>query len=321
LKLDIVHTQQPFGMGMHGWATAKRLDVPLVSTFHTLYTEYTHYFRLAPRALSVRVLNHLMHKHYAACASVVVPSREAGRRLERIGIPADCLRVIPTGVSSAPVILPSAIEQARKDLQLPERVPILLFVGRVAREKNLDLLIDAYDRFCQQWALTGTVERRPMLLIVGSGPYLEGCRRRVRHLGLEATVRFAGYISRDRLAPVYRLATLFCFPSLTETQGVVLSEAQSHGLPCIVADGGGAPEFVRPGVDALLVPNKPEEFAAAIQTLLNQDDRRRAYSAAARESPLRPSPTQMAERIMTLYGEVLGAVGKNHAALPFVPKT
>ena len=301
LHVDVVHTQQPFGMGMHGRVLAQRLGVPLISTFHTLYTEYIHYFPAAPPALSRSVVTTFLRSHYDACAAVVVPSREAGRRLEQIGIPPGHLHVIPTGVSAAHSVSDSAVEEARAALALPPGAPVLLFVGRVAEEKNLDLLVDSYARLLEQKPTGET----PILLIVGSGPHLDTLRERVRALDLEETTRFAGYLNREQLAPVYHLSTLFCFPSISETQGVVLSEAQSYGLPCVVADGGGAPEFVRPGVDALVVPAETIPFADAIRALLRDSVCRAAFAEAASVSPLRPTPAEMSEQVMALYAEVL----------------
>src|SRR5262249_38232607 len=126
---------------------------------------------------------------------------------------------------------------------LPPRAPVLLFVGRLAREKNLDLLLDAFARLC---ACDGRAkqadDRRPILVFAGSGPYRETLEAHVRNAGLSDQVRFTGFLRRTELAPLYALATIFVFPSTTETQGVVLSEAQSHCLPCVVARGGGASE-------------------------------------------------------------------------------
>jgi 1,2-diacylglycerol 3-alpha-glucosyltransferase len=308
VDFDIIHTQQPFGMGLHGRAVAQRLHVPLVSTFHTLYTEYTHYFSVVPRPTAVWFLNDVMRRYYESCAGVIVPSREAGKRLERLGVPEDRLNVIPTGVAAAADVLPAAVKEARRALDLPPGAPVLLFVGRVANEKNLDLLLDAFITLCrtEEYARQ-PVEEHPILLIVGSGPYVAELQRHVDAGGIAPWVRFAGFLNREQLAPVYRAATLFCFPSLTETQGVVLSEAQSHGVPCVVADGGGAPEFVRPDIDALVVPGKVDAFAAAIQTLLADDERRTAFACAARESPLRPGPTEMATRVIALYEKVMSS--------------
>lgn len=306
LSVDIIHTQQPFGMGHHGRLTARRLKVPLVSTFHTFYTEYTHYLPIFPPPVARWWLEDQMRRYYRACDAVIVPSREAGRRLEVVGVEGAKIHVVPTGVAEAPTVMPQAVEQTRRSLSLPAGAPVILFVGRIAREKNLDLLIDSFARLILEAGQKGVCY--PILLLVGSGPYLLAARQRVEAAGIAKWVRFPGFLKRGELAPVYAAATIFAFPSATETQGVVLSEAQSYGLPCVVVDGGGAPEFVRPGVDALVVPPRVDAFHEALVDLLENEARRSAFAAAALKSPLRPTPANMAVKVMEVYERLTGRV-------------
>lgn len=312
VRFDVVHTQQPFGMGRHGRAQARRLRVPLLSTFHTLYNEYTHYFPFLPKPMTQALLARVLRDYYNSCDLVAVPSRAAGRALEALGV-TRAIHVVPTGVPAAPAVIPAAVEQTRRSFDLLADTPILLYVGRVAREKNMDLLVDAHARLLEMDAKERGTQERPILLLVGSGPYAEACRRRVRAAGIESWVRFAGFLKRDQLAPIYAAATLFVFPSSTETQGVVLSEAQSHGLPCVVAQGGGAPEFVRDGVDAQVVAPDAARFAHAVRDLLLDANRRRAMSAAAITSPLRPTPVDMARRMIALYETAREGSGRREA--------
>ena len=313
--LDLVHTQQPFGLGMHGRRYARRRGVPLVSTYHTLYDEYLHYFPFLPRPATRTLMARHLRRYYNDCDAVIVPSRAAGRVLERLGVTETSLHVVPTGVPPPPAVMPRAVEQARSAFDLPPDAPVLLFVGRLAREKSLDLLLRAFARL----PADGASAPPPILLLAGSGPYLPACRRLVRDLGIEARVRFAGFLSRTQLAPVYAAATLFVFPSATDTQGVVLSEAQSHGLPCVVVNGGGAPEFVRDGVDALVVPPRDvAAFHAAAAVLLADPARRRAMGEAALTNPLRPTPAGMARQIIGVYEAALarGGCGDVSSATP-----
>lgn len=305
-RFDLVHTQQPFGIGMHGRRTARRQGIPLVSTFHTLYHEYAHYVPFVPRRVARFFVTAHLRRYYNSCAAVVVPSHAAGRILENIGVRSALIQVVPTGVPPASPVSPSAVEAARAAYCLPVTAPVLLFVGRLAREKNLGLLVAAFARLCRSFSDTEE-SRHPILLLVGSGPYQEECRRLVVAAGVDRRVRFTGFLNRGQLGPVYACATLFAFPSPTETQGVVLSEAQSHGLPCVVVDGGGAPEFVRADVDALVVPPTVDAFHAALAALLENEERRRAFAAAALGSTLRPTPGGMALRMIALYETLLAS--------------
>ena len=296
-RFDVVHTQQPFGMGLHGKATARRLQVPLVSTFHTLYTEYAHYFPVVPSPIAHRWLVGVLRGYYTACDAVIVPSREAGRRLEAIGVPSNLLHAVPTGVDAAAPVSPHAIAEVRSTYAIAPDAPILLFVGRLAREKNLELLFASFADILQ----TGKFATPPVLLLAGSGPWREACETLARQTGVSEQVRFAGFVSRQNLPALYSAATVFAFPSPTETQGVVLSEAQSYGLPCVVVEGGGASEFVRDGVDALVVPPNKKAFTRALMDLLSNEPKRAAFAQAARNSDLRPTPAGMAQKILSVY--------------------
>jgi 1,2-diacylglycerol 3-alpha-glucosyltransferase len=289
LPLDVVHTQQPFGMGHHGLRLARQLEVPLVSTFHTLYHEYTHYVPLPSAVSSWWLSRHLRLYYGHACTRVIVPSRATGEVLIRLGVPEEKLTVVPTGIPALRPVLASEVAAVRQRYSLPELAPVLLYVGRIAREKNIELLFEAL----RQWPSDA------ILLLVGGGPALESLKSEAEARGLATRIRFAGFVPRIDLPPIFAAATLFVFPSITDTQGVVLSEAQSNGLPCVVARGGGAPEFVRDGIDALIVP--PQELGAATAALLADRDRLQAFACAARQSPLHPTPTEMARRIVEVY--------------------
>lgn len=298
VTFDVIHTHQPFGIGLHGRRLARKLNVPLVSTFHTLYTEYVHYFPFAPRAVSVAILVRFLRRYHEACDAVIVPSREVSRRLERIGISRQRLYVVPTGIPDAPPVSPDEVDRIRQKHSLPVGAPVVTFVGRLAKEKNLFLLIDAFAEISRAFPEN---ERHPILLLVGSGPFEEECELRVEAAGIEKWVRFTGFVRREKLDPYYRASTVFAFPSPTETQGMVLSEAQTHGLPCIVVEGGGASEFVRHGVDALVVPPTHRAFKDALLELLNNTEKRRQFAVAALKTPLRPTPTDMARRVVEVY--------------------
>jgi glycosyltransferase involved in cell wall biosynthesis len=302
-KFDVVHTQQPFGIGLHGQVAARRAGVPLVSTFHTLYLEYAHYVPMVPKAITRGIAARYLARYYNSCAAVVTPSQVMRDLLVSLGVSAERLHVVPTGIPLAPVVLPTARDRVRETYNIPPYAPILLFVGRLAAEKNLDALLAAFARISESHPVPSP-ETHPFLLLVGSGPYRERCEQRVRELSLEVYVRFAGFLHRQQLAPIYAAATLFVFPSLTETQGVVVSEAQSFGLPCVLMRGGGASEFVRPDEDAIVTPPEVAPFTEAVRGLLQNSDERRRLARNALQNPLRPTPEGMAQTLLALYRDM-----------------
>ena len=296
VRFDIVHTQHPFTMGMHARRVARAQGVPLIATFHTLYTEYSHYLPL-PRHLAVAAISASLRNFYRACDAIIVPSAEAGRRLKGVGVESSRLCVVPTGIPAARIVTTEEIAAVRRQCALPENSPVILYVGRLAREKNLDLLIDAF---------AALPERNSLLLLVGSGQYAAEIRARIEAAGIAERTRLAGFVPHEDLPPLYAAATVFAFPSGTETQGLAIAEAQSYGLPCVVVGAGGAPESVRDGIDALIVPPDTDAFRDALRNLLNDSTRRETMSAAARDDPLRLTPQGMTQRIIALYNAQRG---------------
>jgi 1,2-diacylglycerol 3-alpha-glucosyltransferase len=290
LAPDVVHTHTPFALGVRGQRWAARLGIPLVSTNHTLYTEYVHYIRPVPPALMRALAVWWMRRYYNRCSHVIVPSAATGRRLESYGVRTPWT-AIPTGISfpEPPAGLDGrAVAGASPDDRL------LLYLGRIAREKNLDLLLEAFRILLQK-------EPSARLVVVGGGPYLQRCRERAAALGVDGRVTFTGPLPRDVLPAVFSAAELFLFPSTTETQGLVVGEAALHGLPCVAVDAGGTPEFVRHGETGLLVRPDPEEFASAALQLLSDGDRREAFSRAARDLASALTVDGMARRVLEVY--------------------
>ena len=302
-QMDVIHTQQPFGMGLHGQDAARRKNIPLVSTFHTLYLEYAHYVPVLPKRITRQIIARHLARYYNHCDAVVTPSCVMRDLLISLHVSAERLHVIPTGIPAAPTVLPAARERVRETYNIPPYAPILLFVGRLAAEKNLDSLLAAFAQLSESHPAPSP-ETHPFLFLVGSGPYRERCEQKVREMGLELYVRFTGFLNRQQLAPVYAVSTLFVFASLTETQGVVVGEAQSFGLPCVLMQGGGASEFVRPGEDAIVTEPKVAPFVIAIQRLLNNAQERRRLAQNSLQNPLRPTPEGMAQKILQLYRDV-----------------
>jgi glycosyltransferase involved in cell wall biosynthesis len=294
VSFDIVHTQHPFGMGLQAYRIAQLLKIPLIATFHTLYTDYTHYLPL-PRSLTSAAIAVALRRFYQTCDAVILPSHEARRRLEAIGVDSRRLRVIPTGIPSAQPVEQSEIERVRRQFDLPEDAKVILYVGRLAQEKNLDLLIDAFMALEDETAL---------LLLVGDGPDADEVKTRVEAAGNGSRVRFAGFMPHEALPPVYASATLFAFPSGTETQGLAIAEAQSYGLPCVVVGDGGAPESVRDGIDAIIVRSELSAFHDALAELLHNNERRQKMSVAARQNPFRLTPEEMAYQVIEVYQSV-----------------
>lgn len=296
LNLDVIHSQSPFILGRLARRIAHRNSIPHISTNHTLYTEYAHYLPIVPPPLTRAYLVGLMRSFYNDCQQVIVPSELTKNRLIGYGVSTP-IEVIPTGIPEPPYILRSR-EDTKARLELPNYARVLLYVGRLAPEKNLFLLLDAFRRI-----LTDVPES--YLVIAGSGKSGKPLHNYAEQIGVGHRVKFTGFLDRTRLDPIYRTADVFLFPSKTETQGLAVGEALAAGAPCVVVNGGGAPESVHHEVDGFLVDDSAEAMANCAIRLLQNDDLRRKMSDAARANTALLRPDAVARRIITLYERIV----------------
>ncbi|MCS6829690.1 MAG: glycosyltransferase [Armatimonadota bacterium] len=293
-RVDVIHVQIPFLLGMIGLQMGSRYGIPVVAHYHTLYDRYLHYAPVAPqRALRALLWWHL-RRFYRRAQATIVPSYFASQYLQRFGVQLAAVEVIPTGVELLPLMIER--KQARARYGLPPDSPILVYVGRLAREKNVHLLME----------MLPLVQRDVpdvLLWLVGGGNAEKVLRQQIQHRRLSEAVRLQGRVPHEHISTVYAAADLFVFASTTETQGLVLWEAQAHGLPCVVVNEGGAPESVHDGVNGLLVPNEPQQFAHAVARLLRNDDLRQQMSQNALRSQ-RLTPGEMTEKLLKVYQRV-----------------
>jgi 1,2-diacylglycerol 3-alpha-glucosyltransferase len=182
--------------------------------------------------------------------------------------------------------------------KLPPDRPLLLYVGRIAFEKNIEFLIESYARVRPQ-------APQAMLVIAGEGPAAGALHRLVERLGLDHDVRFVGYLDRTTaLLDCYAAAQAFVFASRTETQGLVLLEAMAQGAPVISTASLGTRSVLRPEAGAIVVPERVEEFAAAVVRLLNDADLRAELTARSRSYAAKWSSPQLAHALVDIYQTV-----------------
>ncbi|MCS6949336.1 MAG: glycosyltransferase [bacterium] len=295
-RVDVIHVQIPFLLGVEGMRLGQRYGVPVVAHYHTLYDRYLHYVPILPEGALRALLWWHLRRFYRRAQATIVPSRFARQYLERFGVRPRHVEVIPTGVQFHPLQVER--QEARERYGLSPERPVLVYVGRLAREKNLNLLLE----------MLPLVRREVpdvLLWLVGGGNAEKALHTWIQRRGLTESVRLQGRVPHEQISAVYAAADLFVFPSVTETQGLVLWEAQAHGLPCVVVDEGGAPESVRDGVDGLLVPNESTAFAQAVVRLLRDSALRQQMSQNALCAP-RLNPEEMTERVLGVYQQVLG---------------
>lgn len=262
---DLVHVVTEGPLGRLGRRHALARGLPLVTSFHTDFPRYARHYLGAWAVGPAR--RYLRHFHGAAFATHT-PSEITRRELVALGLPRAV--VWGRGVDSA-TFTPGRRNLARRNQLVAGDRPLILHVGRLAAEKDVDTLIRTLI------LLHAVLGQRAAFCVAGDGPKAAAVR---------AALPFAwhkGFLPRETLADLYADSDLFVFPSPTETCGLVALEAMSSGLPVIAAAAGGVRENVRDGLTGRLVPaGDAQAFARATRQLVEAPEERAAMAQAAR---------------------------------------
>ena len=295
---DLLHVHTPFAAHYTGVALARRLGIPRVETYHTFFEEYLyHYASFLPRGLTRGLARHFSRRQCNAMDAVVVPSSAMAERLQHYGVRVP-LAVLPTGIRLERFVDGDGASFRARNGIGPER-RVLVYVGRVAHEKNIAFLLEVAARMRRD-------HPEILLLIAGEGPALNPLRQVVRRRGLGDHVRFVGYLSRrGELEDCYRAGDAFVFASRTETQGLVLLEAMALGVPVVSTAVMGTRDVLRDGEGALIAAEDVEDFAAKLRRLLADPELRRRLGEAGRAYAARWSSGALAEGMLAFYAQVL----------------
>ncbi|MFN4261183.1 MAG: glycosyltransferase family 4 protein [Gemmataceae bacterium] len=264
---DLIHIATEGPLGLAGLLAAARLRVPVATSFHTNFDAYLGHYGLG---LFQDLLVAYLRWFHNRTKVTLVPSLGTKQRLEELGF--ERVGIWSRGVDSELFHPRHRDDELRDMLDLKPDDLLLLYVGRLAPEKNLPLLLQAFEQVRE------SVQTNVKLALVGGGPMQEQLQAQ-RTSG----IHLAGYQHGMDLARWYANADVFCFPSITETFGNVVLEAMASGLAVVGFDSQGVSERIQHGVDGYLVP-LDGDFAAALTHLCREKDYRRQLAAQARQS-------------------------------------
>ncbi|MCE5229538.1 glycosyltransferase [bacterium] len=298
IPYDIVHVHHPFLLGEVGMYLARQRRLPLVFTYHTQYERYTHYVPIDHEQAARTILRHT-REFCDLCDMVIAPTRDIKKSLEERGVQT-WIEVLPTGVELERFAA-SDPTAARRALNIAPDDPLLLHVGRLAAEKNLEYLVRACLVLLRE-------NPRAHFAIAGEGKIQPELEKLARDAGPEiaARVHFAGLMTGQSLANLYSAADLFVFASQTETQGMVVAEAMAAGTPVVALDADGVRDLVENGRNGRLLPSSAGEaaFAHAIDEALNDRAGIAQWRDAARETAANLGMDLQAGRLHELYGKL-----------------
>ncbi len=299
LGVELVHSQSPFALGRLGAKAARRYDVPLVYTFHTMITEYTHYVPL-PQPLLRAGARQVIRNYCALADWVIAPTSVIRDYLRELGVRTP-IAVIPTGVELPPASA-DARQAVRERYAVPADAWLLVSAGRLAKEKNIGFLLRAFARVAER--------EDAYLLFLGGGPWEKQSREMARELGIEGRVRLPGFVPHEEVADCLAAGDLFVYASTTDTQAIVVAEALAAGLPAVAVRAFGPAEVIVDGESGVLVEEDEGRFASEVVRLLNDEGERARMSARARERARHFSPKVCCDKLLEVYSKALSGRGE-----------
>lgn len=254
-KPDIVHSQTEFSTFPIAKAVSKKLNIPLLHTYHTVYEDYTHYFSPSKTVGKkvVRQFTRVVSKH---CDAIVAPTTKVQSMLMGYGLNSP-VKVTPSGIDLSKFkqeISQAELDALREELSIPKDYKILISVSRVSKEKNIEELITY---------LANSELKKTVFLIVGDGPRLEDLKALVHSLHAEEKILFTGMVAPEKIPLYYRLADVFLSASNSETQGLTYIEALASGTPLLCRKDDCLKDILEEGKNGFLYETE-EKFQAQL---------------------------------------------------------
>jgi len=257
-KIDIIHSHDPMALGMRALKVQKDLKLPHIHTYHTLLTEYRHYVP-PPFTPDRRTVEEFSRWFCNKVNIVIAPTEEIKNELINYGVQRP-IEVLPTGIDTLEFAKPPK-RDIRKEYDIPEGAKLLMYAGRLAKEKNLEFLSKVVSRYMHK-------ENDVWFLIVGDGPERKELEKFFENEGLIDRTIFTGYVPHKEIKDYYKASDLFVFASLTETQGLVVLEALASGTPVVAIAYKGIANVLVNGEGAITTRIDEEEFYNAIEEAL-----------------------------------------------------
>ena len=296
---DIIHINTEMMIAEFGFWYARAHNLPAIYTFHTMWEDYgPNYFPMFPAFVINFIIRGILKNVLKRSYRVIVPTPMIEKVVHKYHHKADtCL--LPTGIEPGLFDHSKAESSAFRE-KLEDRFPelegkrILLFAGRITKEKNISFLLKILPNILAK-------HKDVVLLLVGGGPDMDSFRNEARKFGIEDACVFTGYVDRRELALIYSIAEIFVFPSLTDTQGLVTMEAMLSGTPVVAIGVLGTLTVMGGDNGGFMVKNDRAEFTARVLELLENPQLRESKSNEAKLYACSWSIEELTKKLVGIY--------------------
>lgn len=301
--LDVIHSHTELGIGILARIFAKQFNIPLVHTYHTIYEDYTHYVNHGYfEKPSKKIVEHLTKFYCDTTAKeIIVPTNKTYKLLKDKYKIEKNIHIVPTGIEvdrffSENIDL-KLLTSLRRKLNLTKKDQVIIFVGRLAKEKNVEFLLEAQKKLIQE-------NNNIKLIIVGDGPDKEKYEDIAVNLKISDHVIFTGKIPWDEIQYYYHLSDFFVTASKSETQGLTVVEAMASSLVPLVIKDEAFEGTVTNQINGLVFETQ-EEYCKDILLLIRDHNLRNQLSNQARIQSEHLSTSQFAENVLVVYERVI----------------
>jgi 1,2-diacylglycerol 3-alpha-glucosyltransferase len=302
IDFDLIHGHSGGAVTLIGLQLAKARNIPYVATYHTLWNRYTHYF-LKGRIIRPRMIEASSKVFGNLCDSLIAPTDRVRKELISYGIKKPIV-VIPNGIN-----LEKFNNQEkgflRKKAKIGEDKKILLYAGRLGKEKSIDFIFKAFK-------LVHKKREDAVLVIVGTGPEKEHLKNLSKTLNINDRVYFLGAIRHVNMPKVYKDSDIFVFSSQTETQGMVVLESLASGLPVVAVKDTVFDGIITSGKNGYTVKKDERIFSSKIIDILSNKKKQESFSKAAVKSAEKFSSDNAAKKLEELYNKFVQEERRKH---------
>lgn len=302
---NIIHIQTEFGIGIFGKIAGEILNIPVCYTYHTMWADYSHY--IAPGNIKAvdqvakKIIEKISKIYGETCSELIVPSQKTADALREYGI-SNSINVIGTGLQlehfSKQNVNHKLMNEIIDQYQLKDKF-VVTFLGRIAPEKSVDLLIEAMLDISKQ-------SSHICLMIVGGGPQLDELKELVLQHHLENFVFFTGPKKKEDVPSYYHVSQLFVSASITETQGLTFIEAMASGIPVLARYDKNLDGVILDGRNGYFFDDKDDLVQKIIE--LSHSDLTSLCEHAV-EDAMQYSSENFYKKIMNVYQK---ALSKHH---------